>query len=51
MRQTHQDLVQQEDLQPLIAQKAYELWEQSGRMEGRDWENWLEAERLVRGLV
>jgi len=38
-----------QDLQQRIAQKAYELYEQSGRVEGRDWDNWLEAERLVRG--
>jgi hypothetical protein len=36
------------DPQQLIAQKAYELWEQGGRIEGRDLENWLEAERLIR---
>ena len=40
---------QEQDLQGLIAQKAYELYEQSGRVEGRDWDHWLEAERLVRG--
>ncbi|MBI4597860.1 MAG: DUF2934 domain-containing protein [Candidatus Omnitrophica bacterium] len=37
-----------QDLQQLVAKKAYELYEQSGRVEGRDLEHWLEAERLVR---
>lgn len=30
-----------------IARKAYELWEQRGRPEGRDMENWLDAEAVV----
>jgi len=39
---------QEPDLQRQIAQKAYELWEQRGRVEGQELEHWLEAERLVR---
>ena len=31
-----------------IAKKAYELVEQRGRQAGRDLEDWLEAEELVR---
>lgn len=31
-----------------ICKLAYELFERSGRCEGRDAENWLEAERIVR---
>lgn len=38
----------QGDLTGLIRKKAQELYEKSGRKEGRDLENWLEAERLVR---
>lgn len=30
-----------------IAKIARELYEKSGRMEGRDLDNWLEAERIV----
>jgi hypothetical protein len=30
-----------------ICKLAYELYERSGRCEGRDAENWLEAERIV----
>jgi hypothetical protein len=30
-----------------IAQMAYELFEKSGKVEGRDLSNWLEAERIV----
>jgi hypothetical protein len=37
------------DLYDEIAKVAYELWEQSGRIDGRDIENWLEAERIVLG--
>jgi hypothetical protein len=30
-----------------IAKLARELYEKSGRVEGRDLDNWLEAERIV----
>lgn len=30
-----------------IAKAAYDLWEKGGRIPGRDFENWLEAERIV----
>ena len=30
-----------------IAKVAFELYERSGRMEGHDLDNWLEAERIV----
>jgi hypothetical protein len=35
------------DLHDEIVKVAYELWEQSGRIEGRDLDNWLEAEKIV----
>lgn len=31
-----------------IQKRAYELYEQRGRLDGYDLENWLEAEKLVR---
>lgn len=31
-----------------IKKKAQELYEKSGRKPGRDLENWLEAERIVK---
>jgi hypothetical protein len=30
-----------------VARVAHELFEKSGRIHGRDMENWLEAERIV----
>lgn len=30
-----------------IARAAYELYEKSGRLDGKDSENWLEAEKIV----
>ena len=33
------------DREAKVRARAYERWEQSGRPEGRDLENWLEAER------
>ena len=35
------------DLNHEIADLAYELYLNSGRAEGRDIENWLEAERII----
>jgi hypothetical protein len=35
------------ELQKEIAQLAFELFEISGRKEGRDVANWLEAERII----
>jgi len=34
-----------------IAKKAYELFEKSGGVHGRDRENWLEAEKTVLGRM
>lgn len=31
-----------------IAKVAYELYEKSGRISGRDVENWIEAEKVVK---
>lgn len=30
-----------------VAKIAYEIYEESGRLEGRELDNWLEAERIV----
>jgi Protein of unknown function (DUF2934) len=35
--------------QGLVAQRAYELYEQRGRQEGRDLEDWLNAEQQLLG--
>ncbi len=35
------------DLYKEIAKVAYELYEKSGKAEGRDDDNWFEAERIV----
>jgi hypothetical protein len=36
------------DIHEEITKRAYELWEQSGRIPGRDLDNWVEAERIVK---
>ncbi len=36
------------EVRELIANKAYELYEQRGWQAGRELEDWLEAEELVR---
>ncbi len=37
------------DMEEQIRQRAYELYEQDGRQEGRDQEYWLRAEAEIRG--
>lgn len=34
-----------------IRKKAQELYEKSGRKSGRDLENWLEAERIIKSKI
>lgn len=38
-----------EALTNAIKAKAQEIWEKKGRQAGKDLENWLEAERIVKG--
>ena len=39
----------QESLYERIAKKAYEIFESRGREIGRDFEHWLEAEKIIKG--
>lgn len=39
------------DFPDMVKQKAYELYEKSGRQAGRDLENWLEAEKIVKSKI
>jgi hypothetical protein len=38
-----------EDTNKLIAKKAYELYEKRGKKSGHAMDDWLEAERIVKG--
>lgn len=38
-----------DDLNKLIAKKAYELYEKRGRKAGYAMNDWLEAERIIKG--
>jgi len=40
-----------DDLNALIAKKAYELYEKRGRKAGHAIDDWLEAERIVKGKI
>lgn len=40
--------MKEQELHSEIARVASELYEKSGRIEGRDLDNWLEAERIVK---
>ncbi len=35
-------------LEPTIPERAYQIWEQEGRPEGKSLEHWLRAEREAR---
>jgi hypothetical protein len=37
--------------QEQIAARAYFLWEQKGRLQGRDLEDWFEAEAQLQNLI
>ncbi len=41
----------QDEITTLIRKKAYELWEKRGRKAGHSYDDWLEAERIVRGKL
>jgi len=43
--------VTKEDIQNLIAKKAYELFEKRGRKQGHAAEDWLEAERIIKSKL
>ena len=38
-----------EDLNKLVSKKAYELYDKRGRKAGCSMDDWLEAERIVKG--
>jgi len=35
-------------LQQIIRERAYYIWEKKGKPSGKDWENWLQAEKQIR---
>jgi len=37
------------DIRSMVEKKAYELWQQRGGGIGSELDNWLEAERIVKG--
>ena len=43
--------IPQDQLTDMIRKKACELYEQSGKKQGRDMDNWLEAERIIKQKV
>ena len=40
-----------EDLSKLVEKKAFELYEKRGKKAGHTMEDWLEAERIVKGKI
>ena len=43
--------ISQDQLTDMIRKKANELYEKSGKKPGRDLDNWLEAERIIKQRV
>ena len=41
----------QDDISALVGKKAQEIYEKSGRKPGNDLQNWLEAEKIVKGKL
>ena len=44
-------MMTKEDVSKLIAKKAYELYEKRGRKAGHSTDDWLEAERIIKGKL
>ena len=40
-----------DDLSKLVEKKAYELYEKRGKKAGHSMDDWLEAERIVKGKL
>ena len=40
-----------EDVSKLIEKKAYELYEKRGRKAGHSMDDWMEAERIIKGKL
>ena len=40
--------VSEEELFDFIQDRAYRLWDQAGRPQGRDWEFWFMAEKEIK---
>ncbi len=40
-----------DDLSKLVEKKAYELYEKRGKKSGHSMDDWLEAERIVKGKI
>ena len=40
-----------EDITKLVEKKSYELYEKRGRKSGHSMDDWLEAERIIKGKL
>lgn len=40
--------VDEAKLNRMIREMAYHIWERKGKPFGKDWENWLQAEKQIR---
>ena len=44
-------IMSKDDISGLIAKKSYELYEKRGRKPGHAMQDWLEAEKIVKGKL
>lgn len=47
LHQNKTDFEYQKDHQAKIREKAHEIFEKRGRVQGLDWQDWFEAERII----
>ena len=40
--------IDEDKTQQMIREMAYHIWERKGKPSGKDWENWLQAEKQIR---
>lgn len=48
LHQNKTDFDYQKEHQAIIQEKAHELFERRGRIHGHDWQDWFEAEKIVK---
>lgn len=51
LRKSSNPAMTKEDMNALVAKKAYELFEKRGRKAGHAIDDWLEAERIIKGKI
>ena len=51
VKATAKKKISEEELFDFIQDRAFRLWDQAGRPQGRDWEFWFMAEKEIKGKL